>query len=213
VVAAAPEPPPPPIPAPAYDGGAAERIRIQEETIRRQEELARRLREELAQRDSLAASPLPSPTTLGGETAAARLADELKSQNLRAASILVEGSRVSLIVSDCFESGSDRLKPNPDVKAAITAAASAIVKNPGAKVDVVGHTDGQPLQRTLGKWGSNVELSKARARSVATALAGSGVPDERLRVDGRGEFEPLIAPEKSKSDRAKNRRVEVQISL
>jgi flagellar motor protein MotB len=207
-------PAPPPAPFPSAED---ERIRIQAQTIQRQQELAAALRKALDEseqkrRDAELAgvSPAPGPR---GDDAAQRLADELKVKNLRGAVVLVEANKVSVVIPDCFESGSDRLKPNPDVKTAILVAAGAIVKSPEARVEVVGHTDGRPLQKTVEKWGDNVGLSKARAHSVATALAGSGVPRERLAVEGRGEFEPLVMPEKTAADRAKNRRVEIQITF
>jgi flagellar motor protein MotB len=208
---------PTPAPAPLADPEADEKLRIQEVTIKRQQELAAALRKALDESEqrrrdaeTLGALPAPGPR---GDDAAQRLADELKGKNLRGAVVLVEGPKVSVVIPDCFESGSDRLKPNPDVKTAILVAAGAIVRSPDARVEVVGHTDSRPLQKTVEKWGDNVGLSKARAHSVATALAGSGVPRERLGVEGRGEFEPLVMPEKTAADRARNRRIEIQITF
>jgi flagellar motor protein MotB len=207
-------PAPVPVPAPTLED---ERLQIQARTIQRQQELTAALRKALddseQKRKDAEVGVAPTPNAPRGDEAALRLADELKGKNLRGAVVLVEANKVSVVIPDCFESGSDRLKPNPDVKTAILVAAGAIVRSPEAKVDVVGHTDARPLQKTVDKWGDNVGLSKARAQSVATALAGSGVPRERLAVEGRGEFEPLVMPEKTAADRAKNRRVEIQITF
>jgi len=54
---------------------------------------------------------------------------------------------------------------------------------------------------------SNWELSKARAESVATLLAGR-VPRARIEANGRGETEPLTGND-SADGRARNRRVEI----
>ncbi len=89
----------------------------------------------------------------------------------------------------------------------------AIARHPEAKVSVVGHTDSQPIQRSAKKWTDNEQLSKARAEAVAAALAGDGAPRERLSVEGKGSAEPLLAPERSASDRAKNRRVEIEFAF
>jgi OmpA-OmpF porin, OOP family len=126
------------------------------------------------------------------------------------ATVLVEGSKVCVIVTDCFESGSERLKPSPDVRAAIRATAAAILRHPEAQVAVVGHTDSKPIQKKLDKWPTNVELSKARAEQVATAISTDGVEKTRMQVDGKGAAEMLVVPEKTAADRARNRRVEVQ---
>jgi len=145
------------------------------------------------------------------ETAAQKLADELK--GVPGAQVLLEGSSVSVIVTDSFESGSDRLRTNPDLRAALKAASMAIARHPEAKVSVVGHTDSQPIQRSAKKWSDNEQLSKARAEAVASALATDGAPRDRLAVEGRGAAEPLTAPERTASDRAKNRRVEIEFAF
>ncbi len=213
-VAAAPAPAPA---AGAVDPDVQARLATLETTIQRQRELTNALQgalNESEQKRKAAQTALEQVHAgPGGEDAAAGFAEDLKAKNLRGATILVEGSRVSVVIPDCFESGSDLLKPSPDVKAAIVATAGAIVRHPEARVAVVGHTDGKPLQKTVGKWGDNVGLSKARAQTIAHALAGSGVAPARLATDGKGEFEPLVAPEKNAADRARNRRVEIQVSF
>ena len=86
--------------------------------------------------------------------------------------------------------------------------ADAIARVPGA-VDVVGHTDNVPI-RSL-RFPSNWELSTARAESVAGLLA-QRVERGRLKVEGRGEIEP-IAPNATPEGRAKNRRVEITVHV
>lgn len=206
-------PPPPASPADADDPA---RLATLQKTItlqREQLDLQRKEMARLADGERAKSDALDSSKTsrLDAEQAAQRLADELK--GVPGATVLVEGTKVSVIVTDCFDSGSDRLKPNPDVRSALRAAAAAVLRHPEARVAVVGHTDSKPIQRSAPKWSDNVELSKARAESVAKAMSSDGVRRERLGVDGRGSAELLIVPEKSAADRARNRRVEVQFTF
>ncbi len=207
---------PAPAPAPQQSAETADRLRIQEETIARQQAL---ISENQAERDRLAEQARAmqialekAKTAPTGEDSAERLEDELK--GMQGARVMREGCCVLVIVTDCFESGSERLKPNPDVRAALLSSAAAILRHPEARVSVVGHSDSKPIQKTAGKWADNVDLSRARASSVANALRGGGVPVERVSdVEGRGSAEPLVAPERTASDRAKNRRVEIRFSF
>jgi type VI secretion system protein ImpK len=84
----------------------------------------------------------------------------------------------------------------------------ALKSVPGT-VDVIGHSDNVPI-RTL-RFPSNWELSRARADSVARLLAARVAPD-RLRVDGRGDAEPVVAND-TPQGRAKNRRVEITLHV
>lgn len=72
-------------------------------------------------------------------------------------------------------------------------------------VDVLGHTD------SVGSESYNQRLSENRARSVAEYLASQGVQSARLLMAGRGESQP-IASNATPEGRARNRRVEIQIS-
>jgi flagellar motor protein MotB len=218
-VAYLPAPPPAYVapPPPAATAMASEQLRIQQETIARQRdalEAERATREATEARlraaeEALAVAKAPP----SGEEAAAALEAELRTTVVAGAAILREGNRVIVVLSDAFQSGSDRLKPGTAVQAAILATAAAISRHPDAQVAVLGHSDGTPLQKTAAKWGDNVGLSRARAETVAKALEGSGGIDrQRLAVDGRGASEPLVAPETTAADRAKNRRVEIQFS-
>lgn len=72
------------------------------------------------------------------------------------------------------------------------------------KLEVAGHTD------DVGSDSSNQALSQARAESVRSYLVQKGVPAERLAAVGYGETRPL-APGRSSTARASNRRVEFTI--
>jgi flagellar motor protein MotB len=202
----APPAPPPPAPVAARSQETIDAYKLQIEAQRK--EMARLEEERKTQEAALEEAKRHK---LEGEQAAQSLAEEMK--GLPGATVLVEGSKVSVIVTDCFDSGSDRLKPNPDVRTALRAASAAILRHPEAQVVVVGHTDSKPIQKSAEKWADNVALSKARAASVAKALSTDGVQAERLGVDGRGSAEMLVVPEKTAADRARNRRVEVQFTF
>jgi len=77
------------------------------------------------------------------------------------------------------------------------------------KVLVVGHTD-NTRPGLSARYPSNYDLSKARAASVARALAARAGPAARYSVEGRGEAEPLT-PNDSPAARARNRRVELVV--
>lgn len=72
-------------------------------------------------------------------------------------------------------------------------------------VDVYGHTD------STGDDAYNFDLSQRRALSVANYLSAQGVDSRRFQVTGFGELQP-IAKNNSEAGRAKNRRVEIQLS-
>jgi type VI secretion system protein ImpK len=87
--------------------------------------------------------------------------------------------------------------------------AQALARLPG-RVEVVGHTDDQPLESL--RFPSNWHLSRERAQAVAAALVEAGLPATRVRAEGRAETEPR-APNDTPAARARNRRVEVQLLL
>lgn len=183
-----------------------ETMRIALEAKQRQAEQA-----EADLRASQAAAALATRSKVDAEASAQKLADELK--GVPGAQVLLEGSSVSVIVTDSFESGSDRLRTNPDLRAALKAASMAMSRHPEAKVAIVGHTDSQPIQRSAKKWTDNEQLSKARAEAVAAVLASDGAPREKLSVEGKGSADPIVAPERTAGDRAKNRRVEIEFAF
>ncbi len=84
-----------------------------------------------------------------------------------------------------------------------------VLKNTHGRIVVEGHTDDVPL--SVGQFGSNLDLSSARAVSVAHELiADGGVDSSRFTVVGYGDTRPL-RPNDSEEGRAKNRRVDVVI--
>jgi type VI secretion system protein ImpK len=95
--------------------------------------------------------------------------------------------------------------PVPDVQALLRKVAGALDKLPGAIV-VVGHADASPPGQ---RFASNAELSAARARAAARAMAPALADPKRLTSEGKGDAEP-VAPNDSEASRAKNRRISIQ---
>lgn len=82
----------------------------------------------------------------------------------------------------------------------------------GAQIQVLGHTDDEPVQKQAGRFPlGNLQLSCQRALIVAQALAEAGLPRQCLTVSGMGSLQPLL-PNDSADNRARNRRVEILIS-
>jgi len=75
---------------------------------------------------------------------------------------------------------------------------------PGCRVIVSGHTD------SMGEAHNNQRLSEERAKGVLSYLISKGFPIDSIKSVGLGESRP-IADNKTRSGRAKNRRIEVAI--
>jgi chemotaxis protein MotB len=74
---------------------------------------------------------------------------------------------------------------------------------------IEGHTDNDPIKKS--KWESNRDLSVARAMAVLHYLVEEcNVPDDRCVVAGHGEYQP-VASNESKTDKGRNRRVEIVV--
>lgn len=75
-------------------------------------------------------------------------------------------------------------------------------------VDVVGHTDSDPIKRS--KWKDNWQLSSERALAVLRYLVGRGVRVEKIRAVGAGAGRP-IASNATSAGKSSNRRVEIVV--
>ena len=75
---------------------------------------------------------------------------------------------------------------------------------PKVRFTIEGHTD------SVGNAGYNMRLSSSRAKSVADYLIRAGIAAERIKAVGYGETRP-IAPNNSRKNRAKNRRIEFSL--
>jgi chemotaxis protein MotB len=108
-----------------------------------------------------------------------------------------------------FDPGKATLKKATSVE--LNHIGSVLEQNYGGRlIDVVGHTDSDPIKKS--KWKDNWELSAQRALSVVRYLIGRGFPKDRIRAVGRGETQP-IASNATASGKARNRRVEVVVHM
>jgi chemotaxis protein MotB len=83
---------------------------------------------------------------------------------------------------------------------------------PGNYIRVEGHTDSSPVVHNKDKFPDNMALSIARSRAVYDYMIKSGgMAASKMYTAGYGEFQPLVHPEKTAADKAKNRRVEIVI--
>lgn len=89
------------------------------------------------------------------------------------------------------------------------AQISAILREQSNPVRVEGFTDDVPIHTA--KFGSNWELSSARAAAVVQVLVGKGMDPEKLMAVGYGQYQ-AVAPNKTPEERAKNRRVVLMVS-
>lgn len=110
-----------------------------------------------------------------------------------------------------FASGSDAV--TADGRQSLTDLA-AILKAPeavGYELDIVGHTDSQPISAaTAQRHPTNMHLSAHRAISVRRELVTMGVPAGQIMASGWGEHRPLV-PNTSNGNTPQNRRVEIFI--
>ncbi len=83
-------------------------------------------------------------------------------------------------------------------------------KYSGRQIDVVGHTDSDPIRKS--KWKDNWELSAQRALTVTRYLIDKGISEDRIRAVGRGASQP-VASNATVSGKAKNRRVEIVVHM
>ena len=130
-------------------------------------------------------------------------AEELK-QTIPGATVTREGE--GIIVK--FDSGIlfdvDKADIKTDAQTNLQNLAASLGKNPETDIVIIGHTD------NTGQSDYNVDLSVKRAAAVKSYLASSRVKASRVKIDGRGEAEP-IADNGTPAGRSQNRRVEIVI--
>jgi outer membrane protein OmpA-like peptidoglycan-associated protein len=100
-----------------------------------------------------------------------------------------------------FEFGSSRLTTT--AREVITAVTDLLAS--GTSVRVCGHAD------IVGSEEANIRLSKERAEEVAKAMGAAGFTPARIvGVEGYGSSRPRALPADTPSNRALNRRVEIE---
>src|SRR5690606_20701045 len=98
-----------------------------------------------------------------------------------------------------FASGSNTLRN--DAKSTLDQVAQVIKSTyTGNEVRVEGYTDSDKLVKTKEKWGTNENLSAARALAVEAYLVGKGVDNDRI-------YSAAFGPSKPKATKKDSRRV------
>ena len=115
------------------------------------------------------------------------------------------GNQIMLNMPSDVTFGVDQDAVRADFYPVLNSVALVLRKYNQTLVDVYGHTD------STGSDQHNYDLSQRRALSVANYLAGQGVDQRRFAVSGFGKTRP-VATNATADGRAKNRRVEIQLS-
>src|SRR5665647_3573599 len=119
--------------------------------------------------------------------------------------IIRDGRMIIALPNDIlFDSGKTSVKA--EGKAALEKVAQVLATVPDRDFLVAGHTDDVPIKTA--QFGSNWELSTARAVEVVRFLITKGMNGKVLAAAGFAEFDPAIAND-STEHRAQNRRIEI----
>ncbi len=102
-----------------------------------------------------------------------------------------------------FQSGRAAIKSSSN--SVLSQIVAIMELNTDYNLIIKGHTDSQGNDNT------NLKLSLDRAQAVVDYLVKQGVAPERLKAEGYGETMP-IADNKTSKGRAKNRRVEIEVT-
>ena len=134
------------------------------------------------------------------------LATEIEMNKLM---VVEKVNHVSIVIlnGQMFDSGSASL--NESYMPLLEKVGQVLTTVPG-NIIVIGHSDDQKI--FTARYHSNWELSLARANSVVRYLSGNDRLATRLTAEGRGDTQPMF-PNDTEENRAKNRRVEIMLSL
>ncbi len=133
----------------------------------------------------------------------AALEEERRQKQIEVERLNDDVLRVSMSDEASFSINSAEIKPA--FKGTLDKLAGQMSTYDKTVLHVVGYTD------STGSAEYNQALSRRRAEAVANYLRNDGVMRERLQTEGRGASE-FRAPNDTKENRAKNRRVEVYIN-
>jgi chemotaxis protein MotB len=118
--------------------------------------------------------------------------------------------KVTMVNEVLFSEGGWTLSPKGE--AALAKIAPTLAGLKGQQIVVEGFTDNEPIGPALkARFPSNLELSSARADSVARYLVSKGVPSNIISAQGFGDSRP-VASNSTPEGRAKNRRVDIVIA-
>jgi type VI secretion system protein ImpK len=151
------------------------------------------------------AAPLPPPPAPANPKIAKFLEPEVK-QGLVTVRETAQTITVNIKGRGVFAPGSAGVEPA--LQPLIERIGEAVNLEPGT-VQVVGHTDNQPIRSV--KFPSNFHLSLARAQAVLTMMKPKVNDPARLSAEGRADSDP-IAPNTTPEGRELNRRIEVVLT-
>jgi len=103
-----------------------------------------------------------------------------------------------------FGYNQSNLELSDDERAYIAAVIQYVRTQPGAQLQLTGHTDDKGPDR------DNYELGLERARTVQGFFQAFGLPSDRVQVASQGERQP-IASNATTEGRSQNRRVAIQV--
>ena len=128
------------------------------------------------------------------------------------ATVRIKDGTVSVMLpgSVLFDSGQTTLRQQS--KATLKKIAGILKTDvPHDTVRIEGHTDNDPISKQKDRYKSNWELSAARAAAVLHYMVDEcSISPTRIYIAGFGQFQP-ISDNKTKTGKAKNRRVEFVI--
>jgi outer membrane protein OmpA-like peptidoglycan-associated protein len=130
-------------------------------------------------------------------------AEELE-RSIDGAHIERVGEGIAITFDSGLLFGFDSAQLQNDARDNLSKLATSLREYPESEILIVGHTD------SIGNENYNMGLSERRAQSARNFLVNEGVPTDRVRIEGRGELEP-IATNETDAGRSENRRVEVAI--
>ena len=110
--------------------------------------------------------------------------------------------RVNIASDASFDVGKSTL--SSDAQVTFGKVSTVLKEYDKTIVYVIGNTDAD------GSDEYNQKLSEERAKSVSSFLTSKGVNVERVRLEGRGESDP-VAPNDTAANKRKNRRVDIVI--
>ena len=101
-----------------------------------------------------------------------------------------------------FDTGRAVIKPR--LGQVLDQFASGVRNGPASEIRIIGYTD------STGSDAINDPLSLERAASTRDYLVARGVPQQEIRIEGRGSRDP-VADNSTAAGRAQNRRVEIYV--
>jgi chemotaxis protein MotB len=122
--------------------------------------------------------------------------------------VVITPDRIQITLREhlMFDSGKRELKENA---VGILHEIAIRLKDLPNPIQIEGHTDDVPVSEES-RYGSNWQLSMARAFSVIESFLEAGVDPKRLSGTGYSEFQPVV-PNANEDNRARNRRIEIAV--